>query len=420
VVARGFISPAQIAANAKAPKASLITARVKFGVLNVPVNIRGNVSNGNPTQVAAPSDLNGSLPVVTSVNVAPGQRVGQGHLLLTVAERPVFLFGGAIPIFRQMSPGTRGADVAELQTGLRAAGFGTGSDPSGRYGPGTAAAVAALYRANGVTPSMAGSPGSLKHLSRQVNAASRTLSAAQAKLAADEADHAGKAKLAADRAAVTQAERHLAAAQHALANAEKTTGAQIPMGEAIFVPHLPARILTVARLGATVGSGSDSGSNSRQRGSSSSSAAVQLGSGKVTLSAFAPISQARLLRPGMKGMARSDVSGAKFVVRIVSVRGPRLELVPVGRVPGSVVGQNVQVTITASRVRSFIVPVAAVSTGQSNETFVTLSTGGGQTKTVAVRLGVSSGGLQAVTPVKSGGLHPGDLVVLGIGSAKHG
>jgi hypothetical protein len=94
--------------------------------------------------------------------------------------------------------------------------------------------------------------------------------------------------------------------------------------------------------------------------------------------------------------------------------------VPVGRVPGSVVGQNVQVTITASRVRSFIVPVAAVSTGQSNETFVTLSTGGGQTKTVQVRLGVSSGGLQAVTPVRSGGLHPGELVVLGIGSAKHG
>jgi peptidoglycan hydrolase-like protein with peptidoglycan-binding domain len=419
VVARGFISPAQIAANANAPKASLITARVRFGVLDVPVNIRGNVSNGNPTQVAAPSDLNGSLAVVTSVNVAPGQRVGQGHLLLTVAERPVFLFGGKIPVFRQMSPGTRGADVRELQTGLQAAGYGVGSDASGRYGPGTAAAVAALYRANGVTPSMAGSPGSVRRLSRQVNADSRTLSAAQAKLAADEAAHAGKAKLAADRAGVTQAERHLASARHALASAQKSTGAQIPMGEAIFVPHLPARILSVATLGATVGSGSNSGSNSRQRGSSSS-AAVQLGSGKVSLSAFAPISQARLLRPGMKGTARSDVSGAKFVVRIVSVRGPRLTLVPVGRVPGSVVGQNVQVTITASRVRSFIVPVAAVSTGQSNETFVTLSTGGGQTKTVPVRLGVSSGGLQAVTPVKTGGLRSGDLVVLGIGSAKHG
>src|SRR5215475_10630934 len=334
VVARGFISPAQIAANAHAPKASLITARVRFGVLDVPVNIRGNVSNGNPTQVAAPSDLNGSLPVVTSVNVAPGQRVGQGHLLITVAERPVFLFGGKIPVFRQMSPGVRGADVAELQRGLQAAGYGTGTDASGRYGSGTAAAVAALYKANGVTPSIAGSPGTLKQLSRQVNAASRTLSAAQAKLAADKAAKAGRKKIAADEAAVTQAERHLAAAQRSLAHAQKTTGAQIPMGEAIFVPHLPARILSVATLGAKVGS--DSGSNSRRRGSSSS-AAVQLGSGKVSLSAFAPVSQARLLRPGMKGTARSDVSGAKFVVRVVSVHGTKLTLVPVGRIPGSVV-----------------------------------------------------------------------------------
>ncbi|MDR2988815.1 MAG: peptidoglycan-binding protein [Nocardiopsaceae bacterium] len=417
VAAGRFISPAQIAANTEAPKASLITAHVRFGVLEVPVNIRASVSNGNPTQVGAPSDLNGSLPVVTSVNVAPGQRVGQAHLLLTVAERPVFLFGGAIPVFRQMSPGIHGADVAELQKGLAAAGYGVGSDASGRYGPGTAAAVAALYKANGVTPSFAGSPGSLSRLSRQVNAASRALSAAQDKLAADEAAKAGKAKLAADRAAVTQAERHLAAVQRSLARAQKTTGAQIPMGEAIFVSHLPARILSVAKLGATVGSGSDSGSGSR-RGPGSSSA-VQLGSGKVSLSAFAPISQARLLRPGMKGMARSDVSGSKFVVRIISVRGSRLTLVPVGRVAGGVVGQNVQVTITASRVRSFIVPVAAVSTGQSNETFVTLSTGGGGTKAVPVRLGVSSGGLQAVTPVKHDALRQGDLVVLGIGTTKH-
>jgi hypothetical protein len=79
LVARGFISPAQLAANAKPPKASLITARVRYGVLAVPVNIRANVGDGNPVQVGAPSDLGGSLAVVTSLGVSPGQRVGQGH-----------------------------------------------------------------------------------------------------------------------------------------------------------------------------------------------------------------------------------------------------------------------------------------------------------------------------------------------------
>ncbi len=417
VVARGFISPAQVAANAKAPKASLITARVKYGVLAVPVNFRANVSNGNPVQVGPPSDLGGSLAVITSVGVAPGQRVGQGQLLVTVAERPVFLFAGVIPVFRVMVPGIHGADVKELQAGLAAAGFGTGFDASGVYGPGTAAAVKALYRANGVTPSYAGSPGAVRQASNQVKTAQQALATAQATLTADENSKAPASKLAADQAAVTQAQQQLSTARRALAHAKKTTGAQIPMGEVVFVPHLPARVLSVGKLGASVGSSSGSGGGPG-RSSGNSSAAVQLGSGKVTLSGFAPGPQARLLRAGMTGTAISDVSGSRFGVRISSVRGPRIELVPSGRVPGSVVGQNVQVTLTASRVRSFIVPVAAVGTAGSGQTYVTLATGGGQTRAVPVRLGVSSGGLQAVTPVRPGGLRAGQLVVLGIGAGK--
>lgn len=417
VVARGFISPAQVAANARAPKASLITARVRFGVLGVTETVRAKVSDGNPVQVGAPSDLGGSLAVVTSVNVAAGQRVTAGQLLLTVAERPVFLFGGQIPVFRQMAPGMRGADVSELQAGLQAAGYGIGSDSSGLYGPGTAAAIAALYKANGVSPSYAGSPSTVARLTRQAGAAERALAAAQAKLAADEAAKAKPAVLAADRSAVGQATRQLAAARRALAAAVKITGAQIPMGEVVFVPRLPVRVMSVARLGSTIGSGSSSSGPGRP-GSGSSSAAVQLGSGKVKLSAFAPLTQARLLRPGMTGTATSDLSGAHFTVRVSSVRGPQLALVPAGRLPAGVIGQNVRVTITASRVRSFIVPVAAVSTAGSGQTYVSLSAGGGRTRAVPVRLGVSSGGLQSVTPTHRGGLRAGELVVLGLGSAK--
>jgi len=413
VVARGFISPAQVAANAKPPKASLITQRVRFGVLAVPVNMRANVSNGSPLQIAAPSDLGSSLAVVTSVNVAPGQRINQGQLLLTVAERPVFVFAGAIPVFRIMNPGIRGADVKELQAGLQAAGYGTGSDASGTYGPGTAAAVAALYKANGVRPVMSGSRAELRQLAGQVRAAKRAVTAAQAKLAADEKAKAKPRLLKADRAAVAAAQRHVSATERALAKAEKLTGAEIPMGEVVFVPHLPARVLAVAKLGSTIGSGSSGNS----RGSGNSSSAVQLGSGKVTLSGFASVIDTRLLRPGMTGTAISDVSGSRFGVRVSSVSGPRVVFVPIGKMPSNVVGQNVQVSITASRVRSLIVPVAAVSTAGSGQPYVTVARAGGRTAGVQVRLGISSGGLQAVTPVRPGALRPGDLVVLGIGSA---
>ena len=410
IVARGFISPAQVAANAKAPKASLITQRVKFGVLAVPINLRANVSNGSPLQIGAPSDLGSSLAVVTSVNVSPGQRVGQGQLLLTVAERPVFLFAGVIPIFRTMTPGIRGSDVKQLQAGLQAAGFGTGSDASGTYGQGTAAAVAALYKANGVTPMFSGSRSELKQLANQVHAADRALSQAQAKLAADEQSKAKPPVLKADRAAVAQAQRHLSSAERALAKARKQTGAEIPMGEVVFIPHLPARVLSVDKLGATVGSGGSGGSS--KQGSS----AVQLGSGKVTLSGYASVIDTRLLRRGMIGTAISDVSNSRFPVKVSSVSGPRVLFVPTGRVPPNVVGQNVQVSITASRVRSLIVPVAAVSTAGSGQPYVTVARGGGRTASVPVRLGISSGGLQAVTPVHAHALRPGDLVVLGIGT----
>jgi hypothetical protein len=277
------------------------------------------------------------------------------------------------------------------------------------YGPGTAAAVAALYTANGVAPALSGSRATLAQLRHDVRAAAQTLSAAQAKLAADESSHASKSVLAADRAAVAAAQRHLAAAQRALAKARRTTGAGIPMGEVVFIPRMPAHVLSVAKLGSTIGSGKTSGS---------SGSAVQIGSGKVSLKGFANPVQARLLRPGMTGTARSDVSGTHFSVRITAVSGPRVALVPVGPLPGRVVGQNVQVTVTASRVRSLIVPVAAVSTAGDGQPFLTLSVGGGRTRAVTVRLGVSSGGLQAVTPVRPNSLRAGDLVVLGIGSAK--
>jgi HlyD family secretion protein len=416
MIARGFISPAQVAANAKGPKASLITQRVRFGVLAVPVNMRASISNGNPLQIGAPSDLGGSLAVVTSVNVAPGQRVGQGQLLLTVAERPVFVFAGTIPVFRAMTPGIRGSDVTQLQAGLQAAGFGIGSDASATYGPGTAAAVSALYKAHGIRPMLSGSRSQLKQLAGQVAAAQKALSKAKAKLAADEQSHAKPPVLRADRAAVAAAERQLSAAEHALANERKVTGAQIPMGEVVFVPHLPARVLTVAKLGSTVGSSSSSNSGNPRGPGNSSSAAVQLGSGKVTLSGYASPIDTRLLRPGMTGTAISDLSGSRFAVRVSSVRGPRVLFVPVGKVPSNVIGQNVQVSITASRVRSLIVPVAAVSTAASGQPYVTVDRGGGHTAAVPVRLGISSGGLQAVTPVHSGALRPGNLVVLGIGS----
>ena len=355
-VARGFVSPAQVAANAGAPQPSLITQPVRYGVLRVIISMRANVANGHAVAVNAPGDLGSSIAVVTSVGVRPGQRVGQGQLLFTVDQRPVFVFAGAIPAWRAMALGTHGPDVQQLQAGLAAAGFSTGADAVGRYGPGTAAAVAALYRAHGLSPASSGpvQPGPTP---------SPTPSP-------------------------SPGHHHV-----------RVATAEVPLGEVVFLPRLPAQVRSVDRLGANVGSGKP---------------VAELGSGKVTLTGFTPPVEASQLQAGMKATAISDFSGKRFPVRVASVSGQKVVFVPAGTLPPGIAGQNVQVTLITSRVKSFIVPVAAVSTSGAGQTYVTVVTGNGQTAQVSVRLGLSQGGEQAVTPVRAGSLRPGELVVLGI------
>lgn len=61
--------------------------------------------------------------VITSVPVSPGQIVKAGDVLYTVNLRPVVVAAGAIPAFRTIVDGARGADVAQLQSMLSVLGF---------------------------------------------------------------------------------------------------------------------------------------------------------------------------------------------------------------------------------------------------------------------------------------------------------
>lgn len=404
MVARGFISPIQLAARAQGPVPSLITTQVRYGVLPVLVSLRADVSDGHPVAVLPPPDLGGALPEVTSVDVAIGQRVRQGLELLTVAERPVFVFKGSISAFRVMSLGTRGQDVQELQAGLAAAGFGVGQDRSGVYGPGTAAAVLALYRAAGVPPAWTGSPTRVHQLSAQVSGAMRSLARARAKLAADQGAGAAAPVLAADKAAVHAAQQHVTGLERALAGAQRALGAKVPLGEVAFVPALPARVMSVVRPGMVDSKGTP---------------LAEIGSDRVRLTAPVGPAQVGQLRAGMMAKAFSDVSGQSFRVRISSVGSSRVEFMPAGHLPKGLVGQNVEVTVVTSRVRTFIVPVAAVSTALSGQTYLQVEVGsGGQLARVAVRLGLASGGEQAVSPTRAGALRTGQQVVIGIGATR--
>jgi Putative peptidoglycan binding domain len=142
-------SPAQVAASARPPAPSVPRVPVRYGVLRSTVALRAEVTESSPISIGVPASIGRADPVVTALPARPGARVVEGALLLSVAERPVFVLRGAIPAFRDMKQGVKGVDVRQLQAGLRRLGLYSGGDPTGFYGPATAAAVRQLYARRG-------------------------------------------------------------------------------------------------------------------------------------------------------------------------------------------------------------------------------------------------------------------------------
>jgi len=99
----------------------------------------------------SPVGSNQAAGTVTSVNIEPGQQVTAGAVLYTVNLRPVVVGQGAVPSFEGLSQGSKGADVAQLQSLLASLGFYKGS-VNGSFAYSTAAAVKAWQKSLGVTP----------------------------------------------------------------------------------------------------------------------------------------------------------------------------------------------------------------------------------------------------------------------------
>jgi peptidoglycan hydrolase-like protein with peptidoglycan-binding domain len=147
-------SPAQVAAETAAPKPSPITVPVERRVLASEVIARGTVRYGSPQPVVlAASDVKqagGDSEIVTTPP-RRGTSVGEGTIAMTVSGRPVFVLQGVMPSHRDLGPGTRGPDVAQLEGALERLGFSPGS-VDGVYDGDTGAAVAAWYESEGWQP----------------------------------------------------------------------------------------------------------------------------------------------------------------------------------------------------------------------------------------------------------------------------
>lgn len=143
-------SPAEIAADAEPPTASLITVPVEERELSTSVVIRGQVEFDDVAEIPVNPSASGST-IITATPKAVGDLLAEGEVAIEVASRPLFVLEGELPVFRPLGPGVEGPDVRQLEEALARLGFDPGTVDD-TYDNGTEAAVRDFYRSAGYAP----------------------------------------------------------------------------------------------------------------------------------------------------------------------------------------------------------------------------------------------------------------------------
>ncbi|MFJ3934676.1 peptidoglycan-binding protein [Streptomyces sp. NPDC090029] len=404
-------SPAQVVADAAPPPASLLTAPVEYRVLKDSVIIRGTVTAEQSVDVAAGGGMEGA-PVVTRLPVKPGQAIKAGQVLLEVSGRPVFALQGELPMYRDLKPGGRGDDVAQLQASLTSLGYSTVGDEEGYFGQRTKAAVSALYEHIGYTslPAQPDDELTLEKAGDDVTAAIRVVE--------DLPDSASSVQK-------ERATEDLHKARERLKEIEDRAGPMVPVSELVFLKSFPGRVDSVNTRVAAKASG----------------AAMVLSAGRLVING--------MLQPHQKGLIQAkqpvailseatDVVAAGTVETVADVmktastdatgagpdtatgeRGYPVVVKPSKPLPSDFAGQDVRLTVEAASTKSkaLVVPVTAVSAGADGKIRVKVLVPGGSNRRVEVTTGTSGDGYVEVRPMPGQHLAKDERVIVGIRSA---
>ncbi|HEU5470661.1 MAG TPA: hypothetical protein VFV67_08405 [Actinophytocola sp.] len=147
-------SPEQAAADAAPPPASPVTATAERRVLAEPIVLRGQVTAGASTPLPPPAAAVGEDSVVTKVSVQSGRTLAEGDVVIARADQPMFALVLPFPLYRDIAPGDRGADVVAVQAALRR--LGHGAPRTGVLDAATQEAIHRLYAGSGWVPPAAG------------------------------------------------------------------------------------------------------------------------------------------------------------------------------------------------------------------------------------------------------------------------
>lgn len=93
----------------------------------------------------------GAVGTVTAIYVDPGEWLRSGDMVASIDRVGVVALATAAPLHRDLGPGSRGSDVADLGDALVDLGLLESADSSGVYGPATSSAMRALNETRGVS-----------------------------------------------------------------------------------------------------------------------------------------------------------------------------------------------------------------------------------------------------------------------------
>ncbi|WP_298944822.1 peptidoglycan-binding protein [uncultured Microbacterium sp.] len=123
------------------------TSAAKFTLVEVVAGEVGSTVRLNTVAAwtTSPVGTNRAVGVVTSIGAEAGAEVSQGSALYSVDLHPVVIARGVVPSFRDISEGSKGEDVRQIQQLLADLGFYRG-EVGGEAGTVTAAAIRAWQK----------------------------------------------------------------------------------------------------------------------------------------------------------------------------------------------------------------------------------------------------------------------------------
>ncbi|WP_444949266.1 peptidoglycan-binding protein [Micromonospora ureilytica] len=156
VAGERFKSPQQAFAETAPPPSSAITATAERRTLFEPIVLRGTIKPGPSIKIVPSTAAVGESSVVTKVQVAVGDRVPEGAVLLVRSGEPMIGLVLKFPLYRDLHRGLEGPDVQEVQRALRRIGYRTSTNSV--FGSETEEAVRRLYRDRGMRLATTPSP----------------------------------------------------------------------------------------------------------------------------------------------------------------------------------------------------------------------------------------------------------------------